>query len=136
MLHDGKEICTTHIDNQIFEMIHAVAEKRQKQALLYYYDLLALKEPPMRILFLMVRQFRILMEVSEMSRRGYGKKEISGHVKIPPFAVGKYLAQAQKFSIRKLRQILEDCAGTEEEVKTGKLADTMAVELLIMQYSS
>mgnify|MGYP002229174370 FL=1 len=55
-------------------MIHAVAEKRQKQALLYYYDLLALKEPPMRILFLMVRQFRILMEVSEMSRRGYGKR--------------------------------------------------------------
>ena len=135
-IHDMEDICTTHIDNQIFEMIHAVAEKRQKQALLYYYDLLALKEPPMRILFLMVRQFRILMEVSEMSRRGYGKKEISEHVKIPPFAVGKYLAQAQKFSIRKLRQILEDCAGTEEEVKTGKLADTMAVELLIMQYSS
>ena len=34
-IHDMEEICTTHIDNQIFEMIHAVAEKRQKQALLY-----------------------------------------------------------------------------------------------------
>ena len=33
-------------------MIRAVAEKRQKQALDLYYDLLSLKEPPMRILFL------------------------------------------------------------------------------------
>lgn len=135
-IHDIEEICTTHIDNKIFDMINAVADKKQKQALLYYYDLLALKEPPMRILFLMVRQFRILMEVSEMSRRGYGKKEISENVKVPPFAVGRYLAQAQKFSGPGLRKILEDCAETEEEVKTGRLADTMAVELLIIQYSS
>ena len=135
-IHDIEEICTTHIDNKIFDMINAVADQKQKQALMYYYDLLALKEPPMRILFLMTRQFRILMEVAEMNRRGYGKKEISENVKVPPFAVGRYLAQAQKFSPSRLRQILEDCASTEEEVKTGRLADTMAVELLIVQYSS
>lgn len=135
-IHDIEEICTTHIDNKIFDMVNAVADQKQKQALMYYYDLLALKEPPMRILFLMTRQFRILLEVSEMNRRGYGKKEISENVKVPPFAVGRYLAQAQKFSPSSLRQILEDCASTEEEVKTGRLDDTMAVELLIVQYSS
>lgn len=73
-IHDIEEICTTHIDNKIFDMVNAVADQKQKQALMYYYDLLALKEPPMRILFLMTRQFRILLEVSEMNRRGYGKK--------------------------------------------------------------
>ena len=98
-IHDIEEICTTHIDNKIFDMVNAVA-------------------------------------VSEMNRGGYGKKEISENVKVPPFAVGRYLAQAQKFSPPSLRQILEDCASTEEEVKTGRLADTMAVELLIVQYSS
>ena len=44
-----------------FEMVAAVAEKKQKRALELYYDLLALKEPPMRILFLLVRQFRLLL---------------------------------------------------------------------------
>ena len=105
-IHDIEEICTTHIDNKIFDMINAVADQKQKQALMYYYDLLALKEPPMRILFLMTRQFRILMEVAEMNRRGYGKKEISENVKVPPFAVGRYMAQAQKFSPTRLPQIL------------------------------
>ena len=39
-------------------MVEAVAAKQQKQALDYYYDLLALKEPPMRILYLLARQFK------------------------------------------------------------------------------
>ena len=63
---DIDEICTTHISSQIFAMVEAVAAKRQKQALSYYYDLLALKEPPMRILYLLVRQFKLLMEVKDL----------------------------------------------------------------------
>ena len=63
---DIDEICTTQIGNHIFDMVDAVAAKEQKKALDYYYDLLTLKEPPMRILYLLTRQFRILMEVKEM----------------------------------------------------------------------
>ena len=84
----------------------------------------------------MTRQFRILLEVSEMNRRGYGKKRSVKMSRFRRLRLGRYLAQAQKFSPSSLRQILEDCASTEEEVKTGRLADTMAVELLIVQYSS
>ncbi len=50
-MDDVEEICTGQTENRIFDMIHMMAEKRQKEALELYYDLLALKEPPMRILF-------------------------------------------------------------------------------------
>ena len=43
---DIEAVCTTQISNRIFDMIRAVTEKRQRQALDLYYDLLALKEPP------------------------------------------------------------------------------------------
>ena len=74
---DIDEICTTQIGNHIFDMVDAVAAKEQKKALDYYYDLLTLKEPPMRILYLLTRQFRILMEVKEMDRTGIPPKEIA-----------------------------------------------------------
>lgn len=48
-------------ENKIFDMIRAVAQKQQKKAMDLYYDLLALKEPPMRILFLIARQFNQLL---------------------------------------------------------------------------
>lgn len=133
---DVETICTTQITNQIFDMINAVADKEQKQALNYYYDLLALKEPPMRILFLLARQFKLLLEVKILDKQGYGRKEIAEKTGLNPFVVGKYQTQAKAFSEKDLREIMEDSVDTEECVKTGRLTDTLSVELFIIKYSS
>lgn len=133
---DVEEICTTQITNQVFDMVEAVARKQQRKALDYYYDLLALKEPPMRILFLLTRQFRLLWEVKDMDRQGYPRKEIASRAGLHPFVVGKYQEQARAFSEHALRKILEDSVDMEECIKTGRLSDTLGVELFIMKYSA
>ena len=46
---DIEAVCTTQTANKIFDMVRAVTERNQKRALELYYDLLTLKEPPMRI---------------------------------------------------------------------------------------
>ncbi len=66
---DVKAICTEQTENKIFQMPNAIAEKRQKTALDLYYDLLALKEPPMRILYLITRQFNLLMQVKDLQNQ-------------------------------------------------------------------
>ena len=66
---DIEAVCATQITNQIFDMVRAVSEKKQKKALGLYYDLLALKEPPMRILYLLARQFNLILQVKEMCIR-------------------------------------------------------------------
>lgn len=132
---DVEAVCTIQIMNQIFEMVNAVADKKQKLALDYYYELLALKEPPMRILFLLARQFRLLLQVKELGKEGLGNKEIGTKAGLHPFIVGKYLEQAKHFKSRELRTIIEACADTEECVKTGRLGDVMGVELFIVNYS-
>lgn len=133
---DVEEICTTQITNQIFDMINAVAEKKQKKALDHYYDLLALKEPPMRILFLLARQFKLLMEVKALDKGGYARKEIAAKTGLHPFVVGKYQEQAKSFKTRELREIIKYSVDIEESVKTGKLNDMLGVELFIMKYSA
>ena len=135
-MEDIDQICTTQITNQIFEMVNAVAEKKQKEALDKYYHLLALKEPPMRILFLLTRQFKLLLEVKELEKKGYAKKDIASKTGLHPFVVGKYQVQCKDFSTKQLRKILEESADIEECVKTGRLQDSMAVELFIVKYSS
>ena len=133
---DIEEICTTQISNQIFEMVNAVAEKKQKKALDLYYDLLALKEPPMRILYLLSRQFRLLMEVKELAGEGYSKKDIASIAGLHPFVTGKYIEQAKAFRMKELREILEESVEIEERVKTGRLGDVLGVELFIVKYST
>ena len=132
---DIDAVCVTQISNHIFDMVNAVAEKQQKRALELYYDLLALKEPPMRILFLLTRQYRGLYQVKQLAKKGYGRKEIAEKAGLHPFAVGKYMEQAKRFHIKELRAILEDSADIEQRVKTGLLTDHLAVEIFLVKYS-
>lgn len=133
---DIEEICVRQVSNQIFDMVSAVAEKRQKQAMELYYDLLALKEPPMRILYLITRQFNILLQVKELKNKGCDANTIGTRVGLAGFVARKYVAQAAKFKEADLRKALADCVETEEAVKTGRMNDIMSVELLIVKYST
>ena len=129
---DVEAICTTRISNHIFDMINAIADKQQKQALELYYDLLALKEPPMRILFLIARQCNLLLQTKELKSRGHDNRTIGAKIGVPPFVVQKYLNQAGKFKTSTLRNAVKKCVEAEEAVKTGRMNDMMSVEILIL----
>ena len=132
---DVEAVCSVQITGKIFDMITNIAAGRQKAALDEYYDLLALKEPPMRILFLIARQFNQLLSVKELMSIGKGKDEIAKKVGLQPFVAGKVMTQARAFSGEKLRSYVEKCVSCEEAVKTGRLTDQLAAELVIMEFS-
>lgn len=129
---DVDDICTVTISNHIFEMVEAIGNGQQKKALELYYDLLALKEAPMRILFLIARQCNLLLQTKEMKNRGFDNKAIAQTLGLPPFVIGKYANQGSKFSAAKLRSALEQCVQAETAVKQGIMNDVMSVELLIV----
>ena len=129
---DVEAVCTTRISNHIFDMINAIADKHQKKALDLYYDLLALKEPPMRILFLIARQCNLLLQAKELKLKGHDQRSIASKIGVPPFAAGKYLAQASRFKTEKLRNAVAKCVEAEEAVKSGRMNDILSVEILIM----
>ena len=116
---DVEAICTGQTENKIFEMIDAISAKNQKKAL----DLIA-------------RQFQNLLLIKSMSAKGYPAVSIAQTAGMPSFAVQKNLRQAGAFKINQLKEAIEDCGQAEEDVKTGRMADQLAVELLIVKYSA
>lgn len=128
-------ICVEQTTDKIFEMIDAIVGKNQARAMDLYYDLLALKEAPLKILSLLMRQYRILMLVKEASGRGMDSQAIASRAGIPPFTVGKNRSLAAKLSMGQIREALELGADLEERAKSGKANDRIAVELLIATYS-
>ncbi|MBO5259165.1 MAG: DNA polymerase III subunit delta [Agathobacter sp.] len=132
---DVEAVTTEQISNKIFEMVDAISTHQQKKALELYYDLLALKEPPMRILFLITRQFQILLTVKVMTNKGFGNKDIASKAGCPEWAVKKYQSQSRSYSVEQLKGALEQGGSYEEAVKTGKMNDQMAVELFLIEYS-
>ncbi|MDO4622213.1 MAG: DNA polymerase III subunit delta [Eubacteriales bacterium] len=133
---DIDAVAAPQITGQIFEMVRAVAEHRQREALDFYYDLLALKEPPMRILFLLARQFNQLLTIKTMQANGKGVNEIASACKLPPFVVKKSQALCRQYSTKQLQRIVGDMVQAETDVKTGRLSDALSVELMIVRCSA
>ena len=117
-------------------MVRAVTEKNQKKALELYYDLLTLKEPPMRILFLLAKQFRQLLLTKKMMIEEATQNEIAARLGVPSFVVRNIASCARSYKVDELEKAVEDFVDAEEAVKTGRLGDVMSVELLIVKYSS
>ena len=130
---DVEIICSELTVNRIFEMIDAVSAGNEKKALNFYYDLLALKEPSMRILFLIARQFNQLMQVKDAMAAGKRKEDLATAMKLRPFIAGKLMGQARSFTEKELKQYVELCVDSEEAVKTGKLTDKLAVEMVLVK---
>ena len=133
---DIEAVCTTQTANKIFDMVRAVTERNQKRALELYYDLLTLKEPPMRILFLLAKQFHQLFLAKKMSEEGVAQPEIASRLGVPSFVARNISACARSYSAAELQKAEEDFVEAEKAVKTGRLQDVLSVELLIVKYSS
>ena len=129
---DVEAVCTTRISSHIFDMIDAIADKQPRKALELYYDLLSLKEPPMRILYLIARQCNLLLQAKELKASGHDDRTVSSRLGVPPFIAGKCMKQAARFSAAALRRALQQCVESEEAVKRGQMNDVMSVEILIM----
>lgn len=135
MPQDVEAVCSTQTTSRIFEMIEAVAGKNRDKALSLYYDLLELKESPMLILYLIVRQFNGILQAKDYAASGMSSREVASYMKIQPFIAGKYLAQSKYFTADKIKEILRECADVEERIKQGRLQEKLGVEMIIIKYS-
>ena len=132
---DIDKICSISINAKIFDMIDAMSVHNQTRAMHIYKDLVALKEPPMRILFMITRQFNIMLMVEELYRKGNDSKAIASKTAIQPFIVSKVIKQLNNFKRDTIVSALEDGLKLEEDFKNGKIAENMAVEMLLIKYS-
>lgn len=133
---DIDEVIAARPEDRVFDMINAMSAGKTDRVIQLYGDLLALKEPPMKILALIGRQFSQLLAVKDLQKAGAGNSEIAQRLGIRPFFMGRYASGAGHYTEEQLRQALEDCVCAENDVKSGKCEDKYAVELLLIKYST
>ena len=133
---DVEALAHVRATDRIFDMIEFMATKRKSDALKLYYDLLELRESPLRILSMLQKQFRLLVAVKDLKSRGLNKNQIADRLQIKPFIADKCIGQAGHFSMEELKKALKDAAEFENAVKTGGMLERMAVEMVLINNSS
>jgi DNA polymerase-3 subunit delta len=130
---DVRRLCPPGLEENIFVIVDAVGSRRCGEALSGIKDMLAAKEPPLKILSMISRQFRLLLQVHELVERGYPAREIASRLKIHPFVAQKVAAQCRNYSRESLVQAFQSLLELDVAVKTGGQEFYPAVEHFILK---
>lgn len=132
---DIQKICTKSVKSRIFDLTDAISGKDTKKALKLLEDMVILKEPMAKVLFMITRQFRQILEMKLLCSSGMRTEEAATKMGIMTFAAGKIQRQSAAFSIDTLKSALKECLDLDISIKTGRIDERIAVELLITEYS-
>ncbi|WP_105619814.1 DNA polymerase III subunit delta [Vallitalea okinawensis] len=134
-IEDVNEIATKTIEFKIFQLVDAMGMKKCEEALIVYNNLLNSNEPPIRILIMLTRQFRLIYQIKTLLEEGYNINMAAKKIGVPPFVAKKCMTQGKSFKREVLEEALEECLFIDMAIKSGQIKDRLAVELLLTKYS-
>jgi len=114
-----QEIVTKNSEINVFSLIDSIAEKKGKKALELLQSSLAMGEAPMKLLSLLVRQYRLILAAKDMISQGLPEKQIREKLSIQPFVLNKILSQGRNCPAEQLVKALEKLLETEVLLKSS-----------------
>lgn len=119
----------------IFDMVDAIGQQDASKAVRLLGELERDGAAPLYLLSMIVRQFRILVQVSDLMGRGLGKEEIAKAIGLHPFPTQKAMQQCHRWRMEDLEAVYVRLLETDLAIKTGKMPDDLALELLVVELS-
>jgi len=119
----------------IFDMVDAVGQQDGARAVRLLRELQQDGAAPLYLLSMIVRQFRILVQVADGINQGLGKEEIAKAIGLHPFPTQKAMQQSRHWRVADLDAAYDKLLAADLAIKTGKLPDDLAVELLVVELS-
>ena len=114
-----ESIVTPSLSASIFKLTDSLAEKNAKASLKTLEILQDSGEELNMIFFMIVRHFRILIQVSDMISKGNPQNSIQKKLKQHPFVIQKTSSQSKNFTMELLEKIYKKLLQIDIEIKTG-----------------
>ncbi|WP_010270439.1 DNA polymerase III subunit delta [Paenibacillus senegalensis] len=119
-------------EQNVFILIDYMVRRQIDQALSTLTELAKQKEEPIKLLALMARQFRMIIQVKESTQTGYSYQQIASAIGAHPYAVKIAAEQGKLYETRRLLQILSRLADLDYQMKSGQIDKWLGLELLLL----
>ena len=131
---DVEALCPPDLQSNIFAFVDALANGERDRALKLLEDLLSTGEPPLRVMYMIRRQYNLLARAKSLAHRGTPAGELAKDLKVPPFVVRKLEEQGRRMRDEDIERFLEEILNLESGLKGGQnLPDELQVELAVMK---
>lgn len=120
----------------IFDLVDAVGNRDSRKAAILLHQKLGDGDDPFFLFSMLIRQFRLLIQVKELADLGDRPPAISKQLKMHSFVAGKLHKQCQQFSMVQLEQIYRHLLEIDIGVKTGRKDLVTSLNLLVATLTS
>jgi DNA polymerase III subunit delta len=133
---DVAALCPADLQSNIFAFVDSLAAGQRAKALALLEDLISTGEPPLRLTFMIRRQFQLVARARALLDRGTPRKELPSRLKVPPFVARKLEEQGDKLDEQNLERALTRIQDLEGGLKGGSdLSDELQVEMIVLDLS-
>ena len=120
----------------IFDLVDAIGGQKSAQAANLLQQKLSDGTDPFYLFAMLIRQFRLLIQVKEVAETGARPPEIAKAIGQNAFVVGKLYQQSHGFSLAQLEQIYAHLLDIDVGVKTGRADIVTSLNLLVAALTS
>lgn len=129
---DVKAVCTPTVKATVFMMTDALGQGDKNASLKIIEEMIILNTPVQMLFITLAQHLRKLLVVKDYSAKGYTGQELSKAIgSSSAFYASKLLSQAKGFSLKTLAGLVSLCAELDIAIKTGRIKDRMALELIV-----
>ncbi|PAY53697.1 DNA polymerase III subunit delta [Ligilactobacillus salivarius] len=128
-------LVTKSLEQNVFDLVDFVRDKKIKEAFELYHELLEQKEEPIKINAILIGQFRLLLQVKILQKYSYDQGSIASTLKVHPFRVKLAMQNARKFSNNSLKSAYLGLAEIEEKLKTSSQNPELLFQLFLTKYA-
>jgi len=134
-LENVRLLTQPNFDDNIFNLTDAIGHGDKVKALELLNRQLETGMQPIYLLSMIIRQFRILIQVKELAgeERFVNYNFVAKELGLHPFVVQKSIAQSKKYSFEELEKIYRGLQEVDLKLKTSKLSAESLFNFLIIK---
>lgn len=107
------------LESNIFALTNALMARNASLAIQIYQDLLLMKHEPIAILALLISQFRIIIQATQLATTGQLEQSIASQLGIHPYRVKLALQSARQYSLTSIIHLYRQLIEADYQLKTS-----------------
>ena len=137
--YSGGKITSDHVyaaasrtvTDKVFDMADLKLSGNTSAALALFEDMLSIRVEPLKVLYLLNRQFNQVYMIKDMEANRLSDAQILSHLNIKDWQLRKLRERSRGISASQMLSMVRLCTETEFKVKSGDMTPQMAVEFIL-----
>jgi DNA polymerase III subunit delta len=130
-IKDVEENSPDFFSENIFKLTDLISYRKKNEALKILEEQYLAGSEPAYILSMIIRQFKIMLQIRELLDLNYNSQKINKSLKLHPFIINKGINQAKNFHQSDIKKILNKLSEIDDHNKRSKSNLKVAINLTI-----